>query len=73
MLEEIAVLNMKTAELIDEKNKIMAMKVSSMGFGGVGMSIEDPLAKGEKKEQKASAGPSRFSKLIAVDRVFPGI
>ena len=52
LLEEIAVLNMKTAELIDEKNKIMAMKVSSMGFGGVGMNADEPFSKVEKKEQK---------------------
>ena len=70
LLEEIAVLNMKTAELIDEKNKIMAMKVSSMGFGGVGMNADEPFSKVEKKEQKESTGPSRFSKLIAVDKKY---
>ncbi len=69
LLEEIAILNMKTAELIDEKNKIMAMKVSSMGFGGRNLDNE-PEGSLEKDKKKKAAGPSRFSKLIAVDNKY---
>ena len=69
LLEEIAILNMKTAELIDEKNKIMAMKVSSMGFGGLGVDNE-PGGSLEKDKKKKATGPSRFSKLIAVDKKY---
>ena len=69
LLEEIAILNMKTAELIDEKNKIMAMKVSSMGFGGLGVDNE-PGGSLEKDKKKKATGPSRFSKLIAVDNKY---
>ena len=71
LLEEIAMLNIKTAELIDEKNKIMAMKVSSMGFGGVNMgedSFGGSLDGGEKK--KPATTTSRFSKLVAVDKKY---
>ena len=32
LLEEISILNMKTAELIEEKNKILAMKISQLGL-----------------------------------------
>ncbi len=35
LLEEVSQLNTKTAELIDEKNKILALKVSNLGLGGV--------------------------------------
>ena len=69
LLEEIAILNMKTAELIDEKNKIMAMKVSSMGFGGRNLDNE-PEGSLEKDKKKKAVGPSRFSKLIAVDNKY---
>jgi soluble P-type ATPase len=31
LLEEISFLNQKTVELIDEKNKILALKVSNLG------------------------------------------
>jgi len=43
LMEEITALNQKAAELIDEKNKILAMKVSTLGIGTNKMS-EDDLA-----------------------------
>ena len=70
LLEEIAELNKRTAELVDEKNKILAMKVSNMGIGtlpsGDGTSEFSPNTP-EKKEVKKENINSRFSKLTSVD------
>lgn len=75
LLEEIANLNLRTAQLIDEKNKIMALKVSSMGFGGLPQPGAEPQAggagaTGDKKGEKKVVTGSRFSKLIAVDEKY---
>ena len=68
LLEEIAQLNIKTSELITEKNQIMAMKVSQLGIGPGG---QDQGYQAEKKEErKKKTGTSRFSKLIAVDEKY---
>ncbi len=66
LLEEITFLNQKTIELIDEKNKILALKVSGMG-GGVSPQEGEEYDE-EKKEEYL--GPSRFVKLIMVDREY---
>ena len=79
LLEEIAGLNYKVEELINEKNQLFAMKVSSLGLrpngavpvdnGGSGSSaIERNLKPGEDKKLKA--GESRFVKLINVDKEY---
>ncbi|MBE0701273.1 MAG: hypothetical protein IH571_06270, partial [Acholeplasmataceae bacterium] len=69
LLEEITLLNQKTIELVDEKNRILALKVSNLG-----VSPGQPGARGsaeETEEQKKLAlGPSRFTKLIQVDREY---
>ncbi|MDY0075124.1 MAG: hypothetical protein RBR75_04565 [Acholeplasmataceae bacterium] len=66
LLEEISFLNQKTVELIDEKNKILAMKVSTLG-GGLGeMDRDKELSDAEEEDEEV--GPSRFTKLIHVDR-----
>ncbi len=74
LLEEIAGLNYKVEELINEKNQLFAMKVSSLGLRtngtvpveGGGSSIERGGKPGEDKKLKA--GESRFVKLMNVDK-----
>ncbi len=69
LLEEISFLNQKTVELIDEKNKILAMKVSALG-GGIGdQSNREPGDENQKVEEP-DLGPSRFTKLIQVDKEY---
>ena len=68
LLEEITFLNQKTIELIDEKNKILALKVGEIG-GGVGLGASQDEKEQEEKELKERyTGPSRFVKLIHVDK-----
>ena len=65
LIEEVSLLNQKIVELIDEKNKILAMKVSQIGVGAPGLAAEAASAGGLKK----SDNESRFSKLIEVDKL----
>lgn len=66
LLEEVAQLNIKTAELIDEKNKILALKVSNLGFGGVN-DYSTPEEEVKEEVSKKVVSDSRFVKLTAVD------
>ncbi|HKM29501.1 MAG TPA: hypothetical protein VJZ51_01925 [Bacilli bacterium] len=66
LLEEISMLNVKTAELIDEKNKILAIKVGTASSyaekeGEFGLKDSD---------KKKTVAPSRFAKLISVDEEY---
>ena len=76
LLEQIAELNKRTAELVDEKNKILAMKVSNMGLGtmdnsGVNQQSQASEAQVDtKKKDNKKDTSSRFSKLIAVDNKY---
>lgn len=63
LLEEVAFLNDKTVELIDEKNKILALKVSNLGLSPHDDSHQELLEEEEKV-------PSRFVKLIQVDEKY---
>ncbi|MDT8336917.1 MAG: hypothetical protein RQ856_03705 [Candidatus Izemoplasmatales bacterium] len=98
LIEEIADLNEKVIDLIDEKNQILAMKVSQLGinartgetgesyststsmhpaYGSAGMSggqFTGPVSikSGDVSQPSALIGPSRFVKLIAVDKEFSG-
>ena len=65
LVEEVSLLNQKVVELIDEKNKILAMRVSQIGVGAPGLAAEATSAGGLKK----SENESRFSKLIEVDKL----
>ena len=65
LLEEISFLNQKTVELIDEKNKILALKVSNLGI-----SPEDEKRLNADAEEDVQTGPSRFVKLIQVDKEY---
>ncbi len=66
LLEEIEILNEKTMELIDERNQIMAMKVSQLGLKPELIELED----GEVEEQDDFPTDSRFVKLVNVDREY---
>lgn len=66
LMEEIGELNRRTLELIEEKNKIMAMKVSQLGLRP-GEEYKEPGKEG------AVAGESRFTKLIDVDQQYAEI
>lgn len=68
LLEEISFLNQKTVELIDEKNKILAMKVSQISGVGIGDTDKDRDFDKDTKEEET--GPSRFTKLIQVDKEY---
>jgi len=63
LLEEVARLNAEVDQLLDEKNKIMAMKVSQLG-----------LKPGEELEDEEEIDPngdvSRFVKLINIDKKY---
>ena len=63
LIEEVSLLNQKVVELIDEKNKILAMRVSQIGGGSQG--VVDYEGQGGKKK---GDNESRFSKLIQVDQ-----
>ncbi len=70
LLEEISLLNLKTSELVDEKNKILAMKVSGMGGGalaGTGDDYDDMFFDEEAPKLDIE---SRFVKLIEVDEEY---
>ncbi|MDD3958101.1 MAG: hypothetical protein PHO96_04365 [Candidatus Izemoplasmatales bacterium] len=107
LIEEIAMLNEKVLSLIDEKNQIMAMKVSQLGInaatgepgeqiitgslgrakrlqpayevvgaGGIAAvnipGSRPPQGGAEDHLQQAQSGPSRFVKLIQVDKEYAG-
>ena len=63
LVEEVSLLNQKIVELIDEKNKILAMRVSQIGAGAPGVVDYEGQSTKKKGENE-----SRFSKLIQVDR-----
>ena len=67
LLKELTRLNMEVASLIDEKNKLMAMKVSQLGLKP-GEEFDEG-EEGEEGEDKLdpNSGVSRFVKLIDVD------
>lgn len=65
LIEEIDLLKQKTLELIDERNKIMAMKVSSLnGSTTINNEIED------NKEEQLELEQPRFTKLLEVDQKY---
>lgn len=63
LIEEIAVLNQKVLQAVNEKNQILAMKVSQLGI--------DPNATSTPTQTKQEEA-SRFSKLKAVDLHYDG-
>ncbi|MDX9691117.1 MAG: hypothetical protein RBT45_01600 [Acholeplasmataceae bacterium] len=69
LLEEITFLNQKTIELIEEKNKILALKVGEIG-GGLGADSDRGQDFSEDDKKDMPKGPSRFVKLIQVDKEY---
>ena len=65
LVSEIAFLNQKTIELIDEKNKILALKVSNLG-------INPDQNEEEKPEEFEEITTGRFVKLAMVDEEYQG-
>jgi hypothetical protein len=72
LLEEISILNMKTAELIEEKNKILAMKVSQLGLSPERFQEDYEEDDESKEEEQQDLGESRFVKLTEVDELYQG-
>ena len=70
LLEEIAGLNYKVEELINEKNQLFAMKVSSLGLKPNSSVPYEGGSKDGKEKGKLKAGESRFVKLIDVDKKY---
>ena len=66
LVSEIAFLNQKTIELIDEKNKILALKVSNLGIN------PDQPDEEEKPEGQEDLSTGRFVKLAMVDEEYHG-
>ncbi len=64
LVAEIAFLNQKTMELIDEKNKILALKVSNLG---INPDQDEPEVDEEVVEDQ---GEGRFVKLSMVDQEY---
>ena len=69
MLDEIANLNKEVSELVIEKQKILAMKVSQLGLKP---GDEDTITETEedKDKNKINSEEGRFSKLHAIDLQF---
>lgn len=76
LLEEISALNYKIEELVDEKNKVFAMKVSNLGLrANPNQEYLDSLTEldtevKKKKQADVSDSPSRFTKLMQVDKKY---
>lgn len=69
LIEEINALNQKMAELIEEKNKILALKIANIGPGVIPQSSAGELGFKEQGKKK-DLTPSRFVKLIDVDNEY---
>ena len=68
LMEEIASLNNKVANLVEEKEKILAMKVSQLGLKP-GESTEEDVK--ENVQEDSNVNPDiRFSKLALIDEEF---
>jgi len=73
LLEEIALLNIKMSEVIEEKNKILAMKVSTIGGPAAtspNTSFEETEIEDKFEKVDEGIGDSRFVKLIEVDEQY---
>lgn len=74
MVEEIAMLNQQVADLVDEKSKILALKVSQLGLmpSESDEAAEALIASAQEKKKEAPAEehPVRFPKLASVDEYY---
>jgi hypothetical protein len=69
LIQEIDSLNTKVLELIDEKNKILALRVSQIG-GGSAFADPNNQFEGESKKEAKGLLPQRFTKLRRVDEEY---
>lgn len=71
LLKEIGLLNRQVVELVDEKNKLLALKVAQLGLTpGDAESLVAQYSRKDANEQQQAADsnrPVRFPKLAAVD------
>ncbi|MBN2300723.1 MAG: hypothetical protein JXC31_06000 [Acholeplasmataceae bacterium] len=67
LIEEISSLNQKTIELIEEKNKILALKVSNLG---INPDQEEFDVDSDNPEKNGKYANSRFVKLHQVDDAY---
>ena len=71
LLEEVANLNRDVLKLTQEKDKILAMKVSQLGLKPNESNIEDiDGINGESNNEMLKEGESRFSKLSLIDEEY---
>lgn len=70
LLEEISLLNLKTSELIEEKNKILAMKVSNLGLQPSRFQEDEKEEIFDEEGEPKLPTESRFVKLIEVDEEY---
>lgn len=71
LLEEIALLSQRAVELVDEKNKILALKMESFGMNPELFQARDDEGQAQLDKLKQDE-PSRFVKLISVDNKYDG-
>ena len=69
LMEEIATLNQKVAQLVKEKEEILAMKVSQLGLKPGESPTEDINTEDQEDSDEAGLG-QRFSKLALIDEEY---
>lgn len=72
LIDQIQVLNKKVIDLVDEKNKILALRVSQISGGDAGIDPDDlfnPQGKPEEEEEE-EVFQGRFIKLTSVDAYY---
>ncbi len=72
LVQQVAILNKKVIELIDEKNKILALRVSQIGGGSIENKASDLRIKAKDTKKQVKGIESRFTKLIQVDEEYQG-
>ncbi len=83
LVEQIAILNNKTAELIEEKNKILALRINQIGGSDITLRPEDvhspneslvsvkaPTRLNRTNKDKQMVAQSRFVKLTQIDQYY---
>lgn len=67
LLEEVSTLNQEVANLMKEKQDILAMKVSHLGLKPGEEDVEETSG---EQEEKVDTSDSRFSKLTSIDEAY---
>ena len=72
LIDQVQILNKKVVDLVDEKNKILALRVSQISGGEADINPDDlfnPQGK-PKEEEEEEAYTGRFTKLIQSDNFY---